>query len=393
MSVVHDTRVPQVSFWNNPKMRGVVVQAIVVLALVAVGYELYSNARVNLGKLGKTFGYEFWNQSSGFDILVSLIPYTNASSYGTAIIVGFLNTLLVAVLGIFFATIIGFVAGISRLSKNWLIAKIATVYVEIIRNIPLLLQLFIWYKVVLAAVPDHKGAWTLAEMFYMSKKGLNMPAPVFSDGAVLGLIGIVVGIIGAVVIRHWARNRQMQTGQTFPVFSASLIIIILAPVIGLALAGWPLTFDYPLRGAFRFTGGTTIVPEFIALLVGLSVYTGSFIAEIVRAGIQAVSHGQTEAAGALGLRGGQVKRLVVIPQAMRIIIPPMASQFLNLTKNSSLAVAIAYPDLVAMGGTVLNQTGKAIEVVLIWMVVYLSLSLLTSLFMNWFNSRVKLVER
>ncbi len=393
MSVVHDTRVPQVSFWNNPKMRGVVVQAIVVLALVAVGYELYSNARVNLGKLGKTFGYEFWNQSSGFDILVSLIPYTNASSYGTAIIVGFLNTLLVAVLGIFFATIIGFVAGISRLSKNWLIAKIATVYVEIIRNIPLLLQLFIWYKVVLAAVPDHKGAWTLAEMFYMSKKGLNMPAPVFSDGAVLGLIGIVVGIIGAVVIRRWARNRQMQTGQTFPVFSASLIIIILAPVIGLALAGWPLTFDYPLRGAFRFTGGTTIVPEFIALLVGLSVYTGSFIAEIVRAGIQAVSHGQTEAAGALGLRGGQVKRLVVIPQAMRIIIPPMASQFLNLTKNSSLAVAIAYPDLVAMGGTVLNQTGKAIEVVLIWMVVYLSLSLLTSLFMNWFNSRVKLVER
>lgn len=393
MSVVHDTRVPQVSFWNNPKMRGVVVQAIVVLALVAVGYELYSNARVNLGKLGKTFGYEFWNQSSGFDILVSLIPYTNASSYGTAIIVGFLNTLLVAVLGIFFATIIGFVAGISRLSKNWLIAKIATVYVEIIRNIPLLLQLFIWYKVVLAAVPDHKGAWALAEMFYMSKKGLNMPAPVFSDGAVLGLIGIVVGIIGAVVIRRWARNRQMQTGQTFPVFSASLIIIILAPVIGLALAGWPLTFDYPLRGAFRFTGGTTIVPEFIALLVGLSVYTGSFIAEIVRAGIQAVSHGQTEAAGALGLRGGQVKRLVVIPQAMRIIIPPMASQFLNLTKNSSLAVAIAYPDLVAMGGTVLNQTGKAIEVVLIWMVVYLSLSLLTSLFMNWFNSRVKLVER
>ena len=393
MSVVHDTRVPQVSFWNNPKMRGVVVQAIVVLALVAVGYELYSNARVNLGKLGKTFGYEFWNQSSGFDILVSLIPYTNASSYGTAIIVGFLNTLLVAVLGIFFATIIGFVAGISRLSKNWLIAKIATVYVEIIRNIPLLLQLFIWYKVVLAAVPDHKGAWTLAEMFYMSKKGLNMPAPVFSDGAVLGLIGIVVGIIGAVVIRRWARNRQMQTGQTFPVFSASLIIIILAPVIGLALAGWPLTFDYPLRGAFRFTGGTTIVPEFIALLVGLSVYTGSFIAEIVRAGIQAVSHGQTEAAGALGLRGGQVKRLVVIPQAMRIIIPPMASQFLNLTKNSSLAVAIAYPDLVAMGGTVLNQTGKAIEVVLIWRVVYLSLSLLTSLFMNWFNSRVKLVER
>ena len=393
MSVEVNTKQPKISFWNDPKSRGIVAQALMVLIVLAIAYELYSNASVNLAKLGKTFGYEFWNQSAGFDILQSLIPYDNASSYGTAILVGFLNTLLVAILGIIFATTIGFIAGIARLSKNWLVAKIATVYVETIRNIPLLLQLFIWYKVVLGAVPDHKSAWNFADAFYISKKGINLPAPVFGDGANFAWIGLITGIVAAFFVRRWAINRQTNTGLPFPYIWVGLALIITLPIIVLALVGWPLTFEYPTRGAFRFTGGSTVIPEFIALLMGLSVYTGSFITEIVRSGIQAVSHGQTEAASALGLRSNHVTRLVIVPQAMRIIIPPLASQYLNLTKNSSLAVAIAYPDLVAMGGTVLNQTGKAIEVVLIWMAVYLSLSLLTSSFMNWFNNRVKLVER
>jgi len=392
MSSMDDTQAPRVSFWNDPKIRANVVQAIMVAALLWLAYELYSNAAANLSKLGKTFGYGFWNQSAGFDILQSLIPYTNSSSYGTAIIVGFLNTLLVAILGIIFSTIIGFAAGVARLSKNWLVAKIATVYVETVRNIPLLLQIFIWYGAVLKPLPGPKQALNFGS-FYLSNRGMTMPSPVFDDGAWLGLVGLTAGIVVALFIRRWARARQTTTGKAFPYIWAGLGTVLLLPFLTLLLAGWPIAWDYPVLGGFNFSGGATIIPEFIALFVALSVYTGSFIAEIVRSGIQAVSHGQTEAAGALGLRGGLITRLVIIPQAMRIIIPPLASQYLNLTKNSSLAVAIAYPDLVAMGGTVLNQTGKAIEIVLIWMTVYLSLSLLTSAFMNWFNSRVKLVER
>jgi general L-amino acid transport system permease protein len=297
------------------------------------------------------------------------------------------------VLGILFATIIGFLVGIARLSKNWLVAKLATVYIEIVRNIPLLLQIFIWYGAVLKPLPGPRQAINIANSFFLSNRGLNLPAPIFGEGAWLSVLGLGAGLAGAYLVRRWAIARQIKTGEAFPYISTGIAMVVLLPILGLLLAGWPLTFDYPVLGGFNFSGGASIIPEFMALLVALSVYTGAFIAEIVRAGIQAVSHGQTEAASALGVRPSLVTRLVVIPQALRIIIPPLASQYLNLTKNSSLAVAIAYPDLVAMGGTVLNQTGKAIEVVLIWMVVYLTLSLLTSSFMNWFNSRMKLVER
>lgn len=392
MSAVEDTRRPQIPFWNDPKTRSIAVQLIMVVALAAVAYELYVNASSNLARLGKTFGYDFWDKSAGFDINQSLITYTSSSSYGTAIKVGFLNTLLVAVFGIFFATIIGFTAGIARLSKNWLVAKIATVYVETVRNIPLLLQIFIWYGAVLKPLPGPKQALNVGG-FYLSNRGLNMPAPIFEGLAWMGLVGLFGGIVGAILLRRWARARQLATGQPFPYISVGFALVVFTPILGLLLAGWPVTWDIPVLGAFQLSGGATVNPEFIALLIALSVYTGAFIAEIVRAGIQAVSYGQTEAAGALGLRQSQITRLVTVPQAMRIIIPPLASQHLNLTKNSSLAVAIAYPDLVAMGGTVLNQTGKAIEIVLIWMVVYLSLSLITSSFMNWYNSRMKLVER
>lgn len=394
MSAVEDTRTPQIPFWNDPKTRSIAVQIIIIVALVLGGYYLYSNAVANLAKLNKTFGYEFWNRTAGFDIIQSMIPYTSDSSYGTAIITGFLNTLLIAILGIIFATVIGFIVGIMRLSKNWLVAKIAMVYIETIRNVPLLLQLFVWYKLVLVPLPDSREALNLADMFFLSKKGLNMPLPVYGPGGWMAIAGgLIVGVVGAIVLRRWAVARQMATGQIFPHLSVGILMVVLSPFAGLLLAGWPVTLDYPMGGVFGFKGGVTVVPELIAMLVGISVYTASFIAEIVRAGIQAVSHGQTEAASALGIRPSLTTRLVIVPQAMRIIIPPLASQYLNLTKNSSLGVAIAYPELVSTGGTVLNQTGKAIEIVLIWMVVYLSLSLLTSLFMNWFNARVKLVER
>lgn len=393
MSAVEDTRTPEIPFWNDPKTRSVAVQVIIVVSVVLGAYYLYSNAVANLAKLGKTFGYEFWNRTAGFDIIQSLIPYTSDSSYGTAIITGFLNTLLIAILGIIFATVIGFFVGIMRLSKNWLVAKIAMIYIETVRNVPLLLQLFVWYKVVLAPLPDSREALNFGDMFFLSKKGLNLPLPVYGPAGWMAIAGLIIGVIGAIALRRLAVARQTATGQIFPHLSVGIIIVLGSPFVGLLLAGWPVTFDYPVAGVFGFRGGVTVVPEFIAMLVGISVYTASFIAEIVRAGIQAVSHGQTEAASALGLRPGQTTRLVIIPQAMRIIIPPLASQYLNLTKNSSLGVAIAYPELVSTGGTVLNQTGKAIEIVLIWMVVYLSLSLLTSLFMNWFNSRMKLVER
>jgi general L-amino acid transport system permease protein len=394
MSAVDNTQEPTVSFWNDPKTRSTAVQVIMIVAIVLGAYYLYSNAVANLTKLNKTFGYEFWNRTAGFDIIQSLIPFSSDSSYGTAIITGLINTLLVAVFGILFSTMIGFFVGIMRLSKNWLISKIAMVYIETVRNIPLLLQLFVWYKVVLGPLPDFKQALNFGDMFFLSKKGLNMPLPVFGPGGGwMALAGLIIGVVAAIVMRRWAIARQMATGRIFPHLSLGILIVVLSPFIGLLLVGWPLSFDYPVGGNFGFRGGATVVPEFMAMLIGISVYTASFIAEIVRAGILAVSHGQTEAASALGVRPSLTTRLVIVPQAMRVIIPPLASQYLNLTKNSSLGVAIAYPELVSTGGTVLNQTGKAIEVVLIWMFVYLSLSLLTSAFMNWFNSRVKLVER
>ncbi len=384
---------PKVSFWNDPKIRSIAVQVFMLLAVGFFAYEIVHNTIANRTKSNITTGFEFLNKSAGFDLIQSLVEFSSESSYRQALIAGFLNTLLVAGFGILFATLLGFFAGIMRLSKNWLVARLATLYIEGVRNVPLLLQMFVWYGVVLNSLPGPKQAIDIGDMFFLSKRGLNMPNTIYGEGAWLGLAGLALGIAGAIVARRWARRRQAATGQPFPYILTGIAMILLLPVAGLLLAGWPITFDYPVLGGFNFSGGTTIIPEFIALLLALSIYTATFIAEIVRAGIQAVSHGQTEAARALGLRSGITTRLVVIPQAMRVIIPPLASQYLNLTKNSSLAVAIGYPDLVATGGTVLNQTGQAVEIVMIWMIVYLSLSLLTSGFMNWFNARMRLVER
>ncbi len=394
MSTASDVyEAPKVSFWNDPKIRSTMVQVIMVLVVGFFVYEIVDNTITNLTKRNISTGFGFLNKSAGFDLIQSLVVFTSESSYGQALIAGFLNTLLVSCIGILLASILGFIIGIMRLSRNWLVSSIATLYIETIRNVPLLLQMFVWYGVVLKSLPGPRQAINISDTFFLSNRGLNMPDTILGDSAWLGLAGLAAGIIGAIVLRNWARKRQAATGQPFPYVLTGIAMILVLPVLGLLMAGWPITFDYPVLGGFNFSGGTVIIPEFMALLVALSIYTASFIAEIVRAGIQAVSHGQSEAAHALGMRSGITTRLVVIPQAMRVIIPPLASQYLNLTKNSSLAVAIGYPDLVATGGTVLNQTGQAVEIVMIWMVVYLSLSLLTSSFMNWFNSRMKLVER
>jgi general L-amino acid transport system permease protein len=377
----------------SPKFRGIVTQ-LVILALLAWGlWEIVGNTQANLKKLNQNFGYDFLTQSAGFDVITSLISYQSSSTYARAILVGFWNTLLVSVIGIFFATILGFLIGVMRLSKNWLVSRVATVYVETIRNVPLLLQCLIWYALVLKPLPGPKQAINISDTVFISNRGVIMPNPIFGEGSWLAAFLMLATIVGTWIFRRWARARQAATGQILPIWWISIAAVVAAPIIGLILAGWPLSFDMPELAGFNFRGGMTLVPEFLALLAALSFYTASFIAEIVRGGIQAVSHGQTEAAGALGLSNSQTLRQVVIPQAMRVIIPPLTNQYLNLTKNSSLGIAIAYPDLVATGGTVLNQSGKAIEVVSIWILIYLTLSLLTSAGMNWYNSRIKLVER
>ena len=386
----HSTKV---AFWNNPKFRSIAFQVVLVLAVAVLFYEIVVNTIDNLKSRNIASGFGFLSKTAGFDIIQTLINYSSASSYGAAILVGFYNTILVSIFSIILATIIGFTMGVARLSKNWLLAKIGTVYVEIFRNIPLLLWIFIFYSAILQPLPGPKQALSLFDTFFLSNRGLILPKPIFGDGAWLALVGLIAGVAVTFFIARWARLRQQQTGQIFPVLWTALGLIFGLPLLGLLLTGFPLSWEVPALQGFNFAGGLHMIPEFIAMFLALSVYTGTFIAEAVRAGIQAISHGQTEASHALGLRPGRALRLVVIPQAMRVIIPPLSSTYLSLTKNSSLAVAIGYPDLMATGGTVLNQTGQAIEIVGIFMIVYLTLSLLTSLLMNWFNSRMKLVER
>jgi general L-amino acid transport system permease protein len=385
---------PQGVDWiYDPKVRGIASQVAVVALLLWGLYEIVVNTQANLQKLNQNFGFDFLTKASGFDLSTALVSYSSNSNYGRALLVGFLNTALVAVIGIILTTILGFIVGVMRLSKNWVVSRTATLYVEIVRNIPLLLQIFIWYALVLKPLPGPKQAINFSDSVFISNRGIIMPHPTFGPSAWIAVAMLIVALAGTWLFRRWARRRQELTGKPLPGWLISIPIIVLAPILGLVLAGWPLTWSYPELAGFNFKGGMTLVPEFIALLLALVIYTAAFIAENVRSGILAVSHGQTEAAHALGLENSKTLRLVVIPQALRVIIPPLASQYLNLTKNSSLAVAIGYPDLMYAGGTVNNQSGKAIEVFSILLVVYLTTSLLTSLFMNWFNTRMKLVER
>ncbi|MTI46071.1 general L-amino acid ABC transporter membrane protein [Roseibium hamelinense] len=390
------------SLVNDPKVRSLFYQVILVAGLVALGYFIVTNTIANLERQNIASGWGFLENTAGFGIIQSLIPYAETSTYGTAIMVGFFNTLMVAVVGIFFATIIGFVVGIARLSNNWVISKLAYWYVELIRNVPLLLQIFFWYFAVLRAVPGKRDKWSFGfDTFHLNITGLYGPKPIWETGSAFIVYAFILAIVLSVVIAKWAKKRQDATGQQFPVFLTAIGLIVGLPVITYFVTGMPVYLEHPnyvekgpiLRRGFELGVGAKLIPEFLALTAALAIYTAAFIAEIVRAGIQAVSHGQTEAARALGIRNGPTLRLVIIPQAMRVIIPPLTSQYLNLTKNSSLAVAIAFPDLVSVGGTVLNQTGQAIEIIAIWMAVYLSLSLITSAFMNWYNQRMALVER
>lgn len=383
------------SLLYDPKIRGYAYQ---FLLLAVVGFLIWSaasNAIENLRAQKIASGFGFWHNASGFDINQKLIPYDASSgTYGRAFWVGLLNTLLVASIGIVLATFLGFFVGVARLSSNWIVSKIAMVYVEVIRNVPLLLQLFFWYNAVLKPLPNPRQSIELPAGFLLNNRGLYVPDPQFGPGGNLIIWALLIGLVATFVFRSWARKQQAATGKQYPIGLVALGLIIVLPTLVYFATGRPISFVYPELAGFNLRGGIQIFPEFVALLIGLTTYTAGFIAEVVRAGILAVSKGQTEAANALGLRAGPTLKLVVIPQAMRVIIPPLTSNYLNLTKNSSLAVAIGYPDLVQVfTGTVLNQTGQAVEVVAITMAVYLTISLVTSLFMNIYNKRMALVER
>ncbi|MGX1788489.1 amino acid ABC transporter permease [Bosea sp. NPDC055332] len=390
-----EVRPGKASLFYDPKIRGYVYQ---FLLLAAVGFLIWSaasNAIENLRAQKIASGFGFWHNASGFDINQKLIPYDASSgTYGRAFWVGLLNTLLVASIGIVLSTFLGFFVGVARLSSNWIVSKIAMIYVEVIRNVPLLLQLFFWYNAVLKPLPNPRQSIELPAGALLNNRGLYVPDPQFGPGGNLIIWAFLIGLVATFVFRSWARKQQAATGKQYPIGWVGFGLIVVLPTLVYFATGRPITFVYPELAGFNLRGGIQIFPEFVALLIGLTTYTAGFIAEVVRAGILAVSKGQTEAANALGLRAGPTLKLVVIPQAMRVIIPPLTSNYLNLTKNSSLAVAIGYPDLVQVfTGTVLNQTGQAVEVVAITMAVYLTISLVTSLFMNIYNKRMALVER
>jgi general L-amino acid transport system permease protein len=383
---------PRVAPWRDPNIRGYAFQIVVFGAVIALGWWLVSNTLENMARQKIAAGFGFITQESGFDIGDTLIPYSPASTYGEAIWVGILNTLRVALLGIVLSTVLGTLIGIGRLSKNWLLAKICGAYVELIRNVPLLLQLFIWYKLITLYSPDFREAMSIGNIF-ISQRGIQFPVPVAHAAHMWIGIAFLVAIALSFAVKRWATKRQAATGQQFPSGFAALGLLIGLPFLVFAVAGFPLVWNVPELQRFGFVGGTVLLPEFFALVLGLTIYTAAFIAEIVRAGILAVNRGQTEAAAALGLRPGTLTRLVILPQALRVIIPPMTSQYLNITKNSSLAIAIGYPDIVAILNTTMNQTGQAIEGVALIMACYLTVSLSISFFMNWYNKKIALVER
>jgi general L-amino acid transport system permease protein len=385
---------PRTAFYNDPVIRGVIYQIIVAALVLGLVWWIIQNAAINLAAQNKTTGFDFLWNTSGFAISFSLFPFDRTSFYWEAFLVGLTNTLLVAAIGIFFATILGFTLGIARLSSNWIIARLATIYIETIRNIPLLLQLFFWYFAVLKAMPAVRDSIALPLDSFINQRGIYIPQPLPDDSFVWVYVALLAGIGAAAAIRIWAKRRLEATGKRFPVFLASVAVIGALVAGTWLIAGANVAFDPPVLNRFNFAGGLHLPPEFVALVFGLTIYTAAFIAETVRAGILAVSHGQTEAAQSLGLKESDRLRLVIVPQAMRVIVPPLTSQYLNLTKNSSLGAAIGFPELVnVFAGTTLNQTGRAIEVIALTMAVYLTFSLTTSAIMNWYNARVALVER
>ena len=383
----------KVPFWLDPKKRAIMFQ-IAVLAMVALlAYYLVSNTLINLKKQNIATGMSFLNKESAFEIGESLISYSAASSYGRALIVGALNTLKVSFIGIIFTLVLGTIVGVARLSTNWLVSKLAGIYIEVMQDIPVLLQLFFWYAVFYEMLPSPRQALCPTEGLFFCNRGVAFTVPEAHPAHPYMFLALLVACGIVYLVRRWAKKRQEKTGQFFPVFWVGLGLIVGLPFVTWLIFGAPMKMDVPKLVGFNFKGGLMVSPEFVALLLGLVLYTAAFVAEVVRAGVQSVSKGQREAAMAIGLRPPRVLSLVILPQALRVIIPPLTSQMLNLTKNSSLAVAIGFPDFVSVANTTINQTGQAIEGVALIMAVYLVFSLSTSAFMNWYNKKVKLVER
>ena len=385
---------PRVAIYNRPKVRAVCYQLVLLAAVLWLGFEFALNAKANLDARKISGGFGFLDNTAGFGINQSLIPYNESDTYRRVFFVGLLNTLLVAAIGVVLATILGFFVGIARLSRNWLVARLAGGYVELIRNLPLLFQLLFWYLAVLGTLPAPRQSISLFGEIFLNNRGIIVPAPVAGEGAGAVIAVFALSVIAAIALRLWAKRRQIRTGRQFPLFWAGLALVLGPPLVALVAMGFPIGFERPELRGFNFVGGVRLLPEFVALLLALTTYTAAFIAEVVRAGVLAVPRGQTEAAFALGLRRGLTLRLIVVPQALRVIVPPLTNQYLNLTKNSSLAVAVGYPDLFAVfAGTTLHQTGQAIEIIAITMAVYLAISLFTSALMNWYNAYIRVAER
>lgn len=378
-------------WYNNPLARSIAVQIILVVAVLGSVYWFANNTVTNLHQRGIASGFGFLGQRAGFDI-VTFLPTNSSSTYGYMLLAGLLDTIVVSLLSIAIATVLGLIVGIARLSSNWLIRTIATVYIEVLRNIPPLLVILFFYLAVIASLPAIRDAIQIGD-FSLSNRGFYMPAPVFGPSFYLVVIAFVASLAIAWGIRRWSYARRMATGQGVPSGWIGLAVVVVLTFGTFLAVGDPLTFDIPTKTRFNINGGWNLAPEFASLFLALGIYTASFIAEIVRSGVMAVSRGQSEAARALGLRDGYVLRLVVLPQALRVIIPPLTSEYLNITKNTSLALAVGFADLVAVGNNVLNPTGQSIEVVAIWMAFYLGLSIVISVAMNWFNARIALTER
>jgi general L-amino acid transport system permease protein len=368
---------------------GLALQIAFVIVLVWIGYEVVANARANLATQRITSGFDFLYRTAGFDVSQSLIPYSGSDTYTRVFLVGLLNTLLVSVIGVFFATIIGFIVALGRLSPNWLLSRVAGAYVELIRNLPPLFQILFWYLAVLAALPGPRQSVSLFGSFFLNSRGLMIPKPIGESGLAPFLLAIVAAIVASLLLQRYAHRQLFEKGRSMTVWPYVIGMLIGLPLVTVLIFGAPLRFEVPVLRGFNFAGGAGVIPEFVALTVALSAYTAAFIAEIVRAGILSVHKGQMEAGASLGLSRGQTLRLIVVPQALRVILPPLTNQYLNLTKNSSLAAAIGYPDLVSVfAGTALSQTGQAIEIIAITMGVYLTISLITSAIMSFYGWRL-----
>src|SRR5512136_2212974 len=383
----------KVPFWLDPKKRAILFQILTVCTVGLIAWYLVSNTLYNLHKQSIATGFSFLKKEASFEIGESVIPYSAASSYARALLVGTLNTIKVAFVGIVITIIMGTVLGVARLSTNWLVSRIAAIYIEVMQDIPILLQLFFWYAIFYETMPSPREAICPGAGIYMSNRGVAFTIPEGHPAHKYMLLAFVAACMIGYLMRRWARKRQEKTGRFFPTFRVGIAIVLVLPFITWLGFGAPMKMDAPKFIGFNFQGGLMVSPEFIALLMGLVLYTAAFVAEVVRAGIQSVSKGQREAAMSIGLRPTFVLNLVILPQALRVIVPPLTSQMLNLTKNSSLAVAIGYPDFVSVANTTINQTGQSVEGVALIMAVYLVFSLSTSAFMNWYNRRVALVER